>query len=149
MAQHTPNGIAKAAVSKVSITVPMIGVKIPPLDIPSVGTCVTKSQESTPAPLTTISQMMTTKKKITNKVLSNREPHSTTLVSLDVLNCMIFSKAVNKIFSQHVRNQGHKEQHRRNRIQLIVMRRLIRHLAHFDRNRCGHGFDRIKHSRRQ
>src|SRR5690606_36796049 len=115
MAQHTPNGIAKAAASKVSITVRMIGVKIPPLDIPSVGTCVTKSQESTPAPLTTISQRITTKKKIPNKVLSNREPHATTLVSLDVLNCMIFSKAVNKIFSKPVGRQGQKEQYRRNR----------------------------------
>src|SRR5690606_9524678 len=107
IAQHTPNGIANNAVRIVNMTVPIIGVKIPPLVIPSLGTFVTKSQVNCPAPLETISQMTTTKKKHTKTVLINNVPHSMTVDSLDDLNSMVFPKTVNKIFAQHIRGQCH------------------------------------------
>src|SRR5690606_733149 len=99
MAQHTPNGIANNAVSIVNITVPIIGVKIPPLVIPALGTLVINSHDNCPAPLETISQITTIKKKHTKTVLINNVPHSTTADIFDDLNSMIFPKTVNKIFA--------------------------------------------------
>src|SRR5690606_9927602 len=99
MAQATPNGMENKAVIKVNNTVPITGVKIPPLVIPSDGTFVTKSHDNWLAPLDTISQITTTRKKHTNKVLVNKVPHSMILDNLSVLRCMIFSESVNKIFA--------------------------------------------------
>src|SRR5690606_40700937 len=95
--------------SKVSKTVPIIGVKIPPLVIPSLGIDVTNSQDKEEAPLDTISQIITKRKKHTIRVVDSKVPHSITEVSL-FLNCMIFSKSVDKKLSYQIGKQRHKKQ---------------------------------------
>ena len=99
MAQQIPKGIAKRAVINVSKTVPIIGVKIPPEVIPSDGSLEMKSQERTLAPLENISQIITTIKKQTIKVLDKSDPHSIKLdIFLDLYG-MIFSETINKILT--------------------------------------------------
>src|SRR5690554_2658438 len=98
MAQHIPNGIENAAVINVNKTVPIIGVSIPPFVMPSLGMVEINSHESDEAPFDTISQIITKRKKQTISVVDNKVPHSITEVIL-FLNCMIFSKSVDKKLS--------------------------------------------------
>src|SRR5690606_41151040 len=99
MAQATPKGIAKSAVMNVKMIVPIIGVKIPPLVIPSDGVENKKSQDNNGAALEAISQITTRRKKQTSRVLNNKVPHSTTEVNRWDLRRMIFAKTIDKILS--------------------------------------------------
>src|SRR5690606_5424922 len=110
MAQQIPKGIAKIAVINVKSTVPIIGVKIPPAVIPSLGMADTNSHDNDDAPFDTISQIITNKKKHTIMVESNKVPHSITVDNLLVLYCMIFSYTVNKKLSYYISKQCHKKQ---------------------------------------
>lgn len=77
-----PKGAATTAVIKVSITVPIIAGKIPPLVIPSVGSVLTKSQVSTGAPFPMISPIMIKRKMQTKPVQRSKVPHSIIDVNL-------------------------------------------------------------------
>src|SRR5687768_8825828 len=109
MAQQIPKGMENNAVIRVRNTVPIIGVRIPPRVIPSEGSLDTKSQDSTWEPFVKISYRITHKKKHTSPVDRRSVPHSTIGASFLNLCSMVFSKAVDKIFTNQIGHQGHKE----------------------------------------